>query len=95
MKSTHMTVRLGSSFKVELKGLPTAGYEWKMDGDPSHCALIKVTTAPGDRMGGAAIQSFVFKANTVGTEVLKFTESRSWENSVRDEYYVRVSVIGS
>ena len=95
MKSAHITAVLGSSFNVELPGVPTAGYQWRLDGQPSLSVLERVESGLGGRMGGLATQTFIFTARNIGTEVLKFVESRSWEDVIQNEFYVRVSVTRS
>lgn len=81
-----ITVPVGSSFAVQLVGVPTAGYAWDVVEKPAFLSDAKesggnTTTAqsqPGF-VGGNHWEVFAFEARAAGQGVLKLEQRRPWE----------------
>ena len=89
-------VRVGEEFDITLKGIPTAGFAWKL---VSTSEGKEVVEQVGDRwevtpniIGGVAQQLLRFRALAFGEVVLHFQYTRPWEAKPRDErsFLVRV-----
>ncbi len=81
-----VTVPVGSTFAVQLVGVPTAGYVWGVAEKPAFLSDAKesggaTTTAqsqPGF-VGGNHWEVFAFQAQSAGQGVLKLEQRRPWE----------------
>jgi len=81
-----ITVPVGSTFAVQLVGVPTAGYVWGVAEKPAFLSDAQesggnTTTAqsqPGFT-GGNHWEVFAFKANSAGQGALKLEQRRPWE----------------
>jgi inhibitor of cysteine peptidase len=81
-----ITVPVGSTFAVQLVGVPTAGYLWGVADKPAFLSDAKesggnTTTAqsqPGFT-GGNHWEVFAFQATGAGQGVLKLEQRRPWE----------------
>ena len=92
---------MGETLVVELKGNPTTGYDWEIDGlyeGLSFNGTDYVTDAghKGEELTGAGgKKSFKFVAQRTGLVHLKFKEWRSWEgdSSVVRRFDVQINVV--
>jgi predicted secreted protein len=83
-----VAVAVGSSFAVELVGVPTAGYLWKPSSTPD---FLKETGASGGPTtkaqmqpgfaGGNHWEVTLFVAQRAGIGALKFEQRRPWETN--------------
>lgn len=102
IKMTHIHAQVGSPFKIRLAVVPTAGYEWTLVSQPTVCAFLESSTEgnatdlpagpPHGRYGGVGGVVFHFRAVRTGSEVLKFTMSRPWDDAVAAEHFAHVTV---
>ena len=89
----EIVARVGESFTVELEGIPTAGYEWKLAQDDSKFRLVKKDYAhPGASIGGATKERFHIKASQPGSTTLTFNYKRPWESEVQETKSFRLRV---
>ena len=75
--------RTGQEFSVDLKSTPGSGAIWyyaPLSGAP---ALAREDRTPDANIGGALLQTFVFRADATGERTLTFELKRSWEKVVR------------
>ncbi len=82
---------------VALAGNPTTGYEWHCKND-GNCLLggdyeFVRDSADGDMLGVGGVFVFRFTPKAAGTETLRFSYARSWEDEIAEsvEYAVIVS----
>lgn len=81
-----ITVPVGATFAVQLVGVPTAGYVWKVAEKPAFLSEAQessgnTTTAqsqPGF-VGGNHWEVFAFRAQSAGQGALKLEQRRPWE----------------
>ena len=81
-----ITVPVGSSFAVQLVGVPTAGYVWAVsekpaflsDAEESSGATTTAQSQPGFA-GGSHWEVFAFEAQGAGQGELKLEQRRPWE----------------
>lgn len=83
-----VTVRAGTKIAVELVGVPTAGYRWKVSaqpafltpageyGGPTSTAQLEPGFAGGDHWEG-----FLFDVTGSGAGDLRFEQGRAWDDS--------------
>ncbi|MFZ5616507.1 MAG: protease inhibitor I42 family protein [Pseudomonadota bacterium] len=84
----NVTVKVGTTFAVELVGIPTAGYLWAVAkappfieaageyGGPTSSAQLE----PGFS-GGRHWEAFLFNVTAAGEGVLRFEQRRPWEDA--------------
>ncbi|HWA21769.1 MAG TPA: protease inhibitor I42 family protein [Caulobacterales bacterium] len=83
-----VAVAVGSSFAVELVGVPTAGYLWKPSSTPDFLKETGTTGGPTTKAqkqpgfaGGNHWEVTTFVVQRAGTGVLKFEQRRPWETN--------------
>lgn len=83
-----VAVAVGSSFAVELVGIPTAGYLWKPSSTPDFLKETGTSGGPTTKAqkqpgfsGGRHWEVTTFVAQRAGTGVLKFEQRRPWETN--------------
>lgn len=85
-KGKTISVPVGSTFSVDLVGVPTAGYVWAVAEKPAFLSDAReasgnTTTAqsqPGF-VGGNHWEVFAFEAKSAGEGTLKLEQRRPWE----------------
>jgi predicted secreted protein len=91
---TEINARVGESYGVELPVAPTSGFQWALQSKPATSTLtgssVNAKTQAG--FGGTGSASFTFRALRTGSEVLKFTMSRAWDENIASEHYARVII---
>ena len=83
--SKAVILKIGEEFKIQLKGVPTAGYMWKiMDMNKTQLKMlseeVKSLTPPG-MVGGSSMFIWRFSAQTAGESRLVLKNFRSWEGA--------------
>lgn len=90
----EISLRVGKSYIVRLKGLTTAGYVWEYQVDgPEGVVRItnELTLSPGEAppVGASADELFSVEAFAPGTVTIRFKQRRPWEKeSPPAEVYV-------
>jgi predicted secreted protein len=85
--------RPGESFDVRLPSLPAAGYTWSVRVQQEDIVrLAGQSIEPGQAVGAAALDAFVFEAVHEGRTVLEFRYGRPWEASPEETRQIPVNV---
>jgi inhibitor of cysteine peptidase len=82
---SSVTLEVGETIKVVLKGNPTTGYTWTAALTEEDAAILQQVGAPtyvadSDLMGAGGTYTFTFKALATGEALLKLTYARPWES---------------
>jgi len=99
MAESGKTISLGEGdlFRVELKGVPTAGYSWKiMEMDRSVLEIAgrdSKSLTPGNMVGGSALFTWNFRASGPGETVLEMKHFRPWEGPEKATDTFRIKVV--
>ncbi|MEX0644885.1 MAG: protease inhibitor I42 family protein [Parvularculaceae bacterium] len=98
-KGKEIAVRVGTTFQVDLIGVPTAGYAWMVAEAPAVLqaagetggATSEAQLEPGFA-GGSHWEVFFFDVTGEGAGLLRFEQRRSWEDDEppADEFSVTV-----
>ncbi len=85
--SQNVTVKVGTKIAVELVGVPTAGYMWKVTEKP---AFLEPTGEYGGPTSSAQLEpgfaggnhweAFLFNVTAAGEGVLRLEQRRPWED---------------
>ena len=89
---THLSVRKGQEFKVELKSYPGSGAVWRYVSPESPQLVSETTESQDDSIGAAALQVFTLRADVSGSYDLIFELKRAWESSPRKLKQIKVDV---
>ena len=78
-----IVLKPGEEFEIHLKGVPTAGYSWKiMDMDKSKIQMLKEeaqSMTPPGMVGGSSMFVWRFRATDAGESSLILKYFRPWE----------------
>ena len=87
MAGSTVAVKIGTTIAVELVGVPTAGYLWKLTEQPAFLEASGEYGGPTSSAqleegfaGGNHWEAFLFKVNAAGEGVLKLEQLRPWED---------------
>jgi predicted secreted protein len=89
---THLSVRRGQEFTVELKSYPGSGAQWRYASPDGPQLISETTQSQNESIGSAATQVFTFRADTPGSYDLIFELKRAWEPSARGRKEIKVDV---
>jgi predicted secreted protein len=96
----EIKVRVGSTIRLELEQLGTAGYVWKVQNlDGEHLEILKEQTmdapSPGDITGAPVMKTWLIRANKAGRSELKLVNCRSWEDEKNpsDTFVLRALIV--
>lgn len=85
----NVTVKVGTTFAVELIGIPTAGYLWTIAESPPFIETAGEYGGPTSSAqlepgfaGGRHWEAFLFNVTAAGEGVLRFEQRRPWEEAV-------------
>ena len=82
-QDNEIVAQVGETFRVELEGNPTTGYEWGLAQDNARFRLVKKDYAhPGAAIGASTKERFQIEALKPGSTTLTFEYKRSWETTV-------------
>jgi len=78
-------LKIGEEFQIQLKGVPTAGYTWKiMEMDTARLRLIsedQKSLTPVGMVGGSSLFIWRLSPQTAGKSRLVLKNFRSWEGA--------------
>lgn len=84
-ESARANLRVGQTFAVELRGVPTAGYLWAAVETPAFLEAAGEYSGPTSTAqfepgfaGGSHWEVFVFKAVAAGEGALRFEQRQPW-----------------
>lgn len=83
----EITLKVGESTEIQLKGLGTAGYKWNysIESNKDHVSITRDLVAPEKtsqkNIGASADEVFTIKAMMKGSVTIHFFQSRSWEKN--------------
>jgi predicted secreted protein len=96
----EIKVRVGSTIRLELEQLGTAGYVWKLQNlDGEHLEILKEQTmdapSPGDITGAPVMKTWLIRAKKAGRSELKLVNYRPWEDAKNpsDTFVLRVLIV--
>ncbi len=90
LEDSGKTIQLppGGELEIVLEGNPTTGYSWTVEEcgpDVLSCIGEPRYTSDSQLIGAGGVYQFVFKAESVGSGMLKLIYHRSWETNVPPE----------
>lgn len=78
-------LKIGEEFEIQLKGVPTAGYTWKiMEMDKKQLKVLsegRKSLTPAGMVGGSSLFVWRLSARSAGTSRLVLKNFRSWEGA--------------
>ena len=86
------SARSGEEFAVDLESTPGSGAIWYFVPFSDAAVLVREDRKPSDNIGGALIQTFVFRVDAPGTYLLHLELRRAWEEIVRRRVSVTATV---
>ena len=98
--SDEIKLKTGTSTTIMLKGLASAGYEWKYAIDNNKdCIKISKEFVLKEKLtqknvGASADEVFTITARKKGTVIIYFFQQRSWEKNIRpvNEKKVKINI---
>jgi len=96
----EIKVRAGSSIRVDLEELGSAGYTWAIKNlDSEHFEVLSVKTkdfpSPGDITGAPVVRKWLISTKKKGKAELKFLHYRPWEGekNASDTFVLKVRIL--
>ena len=89
MTEETIQAKLNQPFTINLGSLPTAGYKWTVEHDPS---FLRTETQLNATIGGGSNESFTFIPKRLGETVVTATYKRPWEKDASDKRVFTIQI---